>query len=635
MKAFIDDIYTVRIEYEGIIHSCKIHDESLQWVTTEGFFQWFKQSYPIKLQQAEHIEINGINIPLQIGLVTLTDAFDILYRYDGPLGAIYSKEKTDFYIYSPVAKEIKLILNGHMYPMSKDGGIYYASVEGDFAYASYYYEVRIHDTFVKAMDPYVLLTNHTSGVVHPKDHLSKAYSMPKISPLDAHIYELHVRDATIHLDVENKGLFLGLSSHSDILEGSVIQYIKSLGMTHIQLLPVFDFEGVDPIDKSKWYNWGYNPKHYFSLQSWFSSQPSSPKDTVFEFTHMIDAIHKEGLFVIMDVVYNHVFDHLTYPYDTFVPGYFYRHDDDYQMTNGSYCGNEVETRRYMVRRLIIDSLKHFVETYQIDGFRFDLMGLIDVETMQMIDKALREIRPDIMLYGEGWHMGTMLKDHERASQMNYDKMPNIAHFNDTFRNAVKGDLHGPKLGYGTGGIIDLNDVILLLEGSPHKFSRPDFALNYVECHDNSTLYDKLLQDLKDHTYMNNYALLSNSLVAMAKGITFFHAGQEMFRTKFGVENSYRSDDAINGIHYALGDHTEYMRQLIQFKKKTLSYDRTYEPLETSLKLILKNQHETYHVIFKFDEKPYTIDASWGILHLNSAHIHHHELVAPGMYVFRS
>ncbi len=635
MKAFIDDVYTVRIEFEGIIHSCMLNNDSLQWVTTEGLFQWFKLSHPIPLQQAEYLVVNGIRIPLQVGLVTLTDAFDAMYRYDGPLGAIYSKEKTDFYVYSPVAKEIKLILNGHVYTMTGDGMIYHVQVQGDYAYASYYYEVRIHDTFVKAMDPYVELTNHMSGFVNPKEHISQSYDLHHIQPLESYIYEIHVRDATVHLDVENKGLFLGLSSHSDILEGSVIQYIKSLGMTHIQLLPVFDFEGVDPIDKSKWYNWGYNPKHYFSLQSWFSSQPSNPKETVFEFTSMIDAIHKEGLFVIMDVVYNHVFDHLTYPYDTFVPGYFYRHDFDYNMTNGSYCGNEVETRRYMVRRLIIDSLKHFVKTYQIDGFRFDLMGLIDIETMQMIHKALKAINPNIMLYGEGWHMGTMLLDHERASQMNYEKMPHIAHFNDTFRNAVKGDLHGPKLGYGTGGKIDLQDVIVLLEGSPHKFSHPSYALNYVECHDNSTLFDKLLHDLKDHTYIKSYALLSNSLVAMSKGITFFHAGQEMFRTKLGVENSYRSDDTINGIHYELGDHTDYMKQLIAFKKKTTLYQRTFETKDNLLIMTLNDQKETYHVIFKFDDKPYTIDASWGILHLNATHIHHHELIAPGMYVFRT
>jgi pullulanase len=634
MRAFIDDIYTVRIEFEGVISSVKIMEQSLQWLTTEGLFQWFRTKEPIKLQHAETIEINGVSYPLHIGLVTLTDHFKALYTYDGPLGAVYFKTHTDFYVYSPVAKEIRLVLDGNTYLMTGDGVIFKTSVLGDFAYKAYHYEVRIHDAFKIVFDPYVSLTSYKEGFVNPKEYKAIPYNVERVKPLDAVIYELHIRDATIHLDVLHKGTFKGMLEFSEILNGSVLDYIQSLGVTHIQLLPIFDFEGVDPLQKDALYNWGYNPKHYFSIQSWFSTQPKNPKQTLLEFKTLIDAIHQKGMNVIMDVVFNHVFDTITYPYDAFVPGYFYRHDQHYQMTNGSYCGNEVESRRYMVRRLIVDALSHFVENYNMDGFRFDLMGLTDVETMQIITKKLQSINPDIMLYGEGWHMGDVLNDDMRASQRNHNKMPGIAHFNDTFRNRIKGELHGKGLGFGTGGKVDSIELIRLLEGSPHVFDNPSFSINYVECHDNLTLYDKLLADLEDKTHIKSYVHLCNGLIALSKGISFFHAGQEMFRSKQGVENSYRSGDSINGIQYQLGEHQTYFKALIAFKKQTKTYKRRYEELKGMVLLNLSNENERYVVVFKYDDRIYTCLKEWGILFLSSSKVIHFKLVEPGVYVFK-
>ena len=634
MRVFIDDIYTVRIEFEGIISSVKIMEQSLQWLTTEGFFQWFRTKEPIKLQQAETIEINGVSHPLHIGLVTLTDHFNALYTYDGPLGAVYFKTHTEFYVYSPVAKEIRLVLDGVTYDMTGDGVIYKTSVLGDFAYKAYHYEVRIHDAFKVVLDPYVSVTSDKEGFVNPKEYKAIPYDLEVVKPLDAVVYEIHVRDATIHLDVSHKGTFKGMLEFSKTLNGSVLDYIQSLGVTHIQLLPIFDFEGVDPLQKDALYNWGYNPKHYFSIQSWFSTKPSNPKQTLLEFKALIDAIHQKGMNVIMDVVFNHVFDYMTYPYDAFVPGYFYRHDNHYQMTNGSYCGNEVESRRYMVRRLIVDALSHFVENYKIDGFRFDLMGLTDVETMQIITKKLQAINPDIMLYGEGWHMGDVLSDDMRASQRNHNKMPGIAHFNDTFRNRIKGELHGKGLGFGTSGKVDPLELIRLLEGSPHVFDNPSFSINYVECHDNLTLYDKLLADLEVKTHIKSYVHLCNGLIALSKGISFFHAGQEMFRSKQGVENSYRSDDSINGIQYQLGEHQTYFKALIALKNKTKTYKRSYEQLKGMLVLKLSNENESYLVAFKYDESIYTCLKEWGILSLSSSKVVQFKLLEPGVYVFK-
>ena len=493
MLAFIDDQNYIRIEFDGYIHDVSLLNMPCKFDKKVGNNQYFISEESIPLQQADRVLINGQSVPLQIGLVTLKDHFNKTYQYDGPLGAIYHLEYTDFYIYSPVAKEIKLNIKGQLFPMTGDGMIYHVRIQGDLAFEPYFFDVRLVDTFKKVQDPYLKMTDTTDGVVIPHYYQTKKAHI-KQDKKDAIIYEAHVRDVTQNLRINNKGLFLGLLEKDETKGFSFIDYAHSLGVTHIQLLPIFDFEGVDPIYKSRFYNWGYNPKHYFGLQPWFSSQPTQPKETLLEAIQMIDAIHEKGLGVIMDVVYNHVFDMETYPYDDLVPGYFYRHDDQYQRSNGSYCGNEVESRRYMVRRLILDSLIHFIETYDIDGFRFDLMGLHDVETMNLIYLKLSSIKPEIFIYGEGWHMGEVLEDHEKASQKNHQLMPHIAHFNDTFRNQVKGELHGKELGYGTGGKVDLENLIQLLKGSPHVFKDASYSINYVECHDNMTLYDKLLKD---------------------------------------------------------------------------------------------------------------------------------------------
>lgn len=636
MQIFIDDLYTVRLEYLGFIDNVQIlsMEKPLKWKATEGAFQWFYADEMIPLHLADKILVNGKQYPLQIGLVTLTDLFDQTFQYDGPLGAVWTNEYTDFYVFSPVAKEIKLILNQQAYDMTTDGMVYHVRVDGNCQFLPYYYEVRLVDTFEKVLDPYVKMTSNPYGVVVPTTIKAKKTPIHVKDLNETIIYECHVRDMSIYLDVEHPGLFLGMTEFSETLNGSVTDYIKDLGMTHVQLLPVFDFEGVDPIYKSRFYNWGYNPKHYFALQPWFSSQPADPKVTMKDFIHLIDNIHDKGLGVIMDVVYNHVYDVMTYPYNKLVPGYFYRHDEQYQMTNGSFCGNEVETRRYMVRRLIIDSLSHFVETYQIDGFRFDLMGLMDVETMNMISVALRKINPNIMLYGEGWHMNSMLSDRQKASQKNYDLMPDIAHFNDTFRNEIKGDLHGPALGFGTGGPVDLSRLEKLLLGSPHIFNETKYSINYVECHDNSTLYDKLSADLKDKTHLKTYQRFTNALVSLAPGITFYHAGQEMYRTKQGVENSYQSKDFINGLVYDLGDHIDIFKAFIAYQRQTRHLKMTFQTFDEGL-MIEKGDDA---IFVKTTFTPYTYKQKSSILVTSTSDISTHPdgyvLHDVGVYIFR-
>ncbi len=637
MLAFIDDHNYIRIEFDGYIHDVSLLNMPCRFDKKLGHNQFFISEESIPLQQADRMMINGQSVPLQIGLVTLTDHFNKTYQYDGPLGAIYHPEYTDFYVYSPVAKEIKLKIKGQLFPMTGDGMIYHTRIEGDLAFEPYFFDVRLVDTFKKVQDPYLKMTDTVDGVVIPNYYQTNKAHI-KQDKKEAIIYEAHVRDVTQNLNINNKGLFLGLLEKDETKGFSFIDYAHSLGVTHIQLLPIFDFEGVDPIYKSRFYNWGYNPKHYFGLQPWFSSQPTQPKETLLEAIQMIDAIHEKGLGVIMDVVYNHVFDMETYPYDDLVPGYFYRHDDQYQRSNGSYCGNEVESRRYMVRRLILDSLIHFIETYDIDGFRFDLMGLHDVETMNLIYLKLSSIKPEIFIYGEGWHMGEVLEDHEKASQKNHQLMPHIAHFNDTFRNQVKGELYGKELGYGTGGVVDLEDLIRLLKGSPHVFKDASYSINYVECHDNMTLFDKLLKDGHEPSLDKTYQDFTNALVMISEGITFFHAGQEMYRSKQGIENSYQSSDEINQLIYDIGPHTETFQKLTTFKKQTVNMSRTYNIKDQHIFINIKDDHTSYEVIIKTTLTPYTISTSSCILMISTAPVKQGnqqvELNTIGVYIFK-
>ncbi|MDX9692435.1 MAG: alpha-amylase family glycosyl hydrolase [Acholeplasmataceae bacterium] len=553
MRAFIDGFNLIRIESDVYIYHIEIEDNQLNWLKNEGFNQFFTSSKPIQLHVNDWIIINDKKIPLEIGIVTLSKEFELRFRYDGPLGYVYTKDQTTFTLFSPVAKEVILVVDDLSYPMHYQEPIWQVSVSGDLNQKPYHYRIRLVDTFRKVNDPYTVACSTTSSYVIDWDQMESIHptSIKLKHYVDAVLYEGHVRDLTINLDVEHKGTFDGLLEKSKLLKGNVIDYVKKLGITHLQLLPVYDFEGVDDLEKEKRYNWGYNPSQYFAIEGWFSKNPDDPTDRINMFRKVINYAHQKKLGINMDVVYNHVYNHLTFPYDYIVPGYFYRHNSKNTMTESSYCGNDVETRNYMVRRLIVDSLSHLATNYQIDGFRFDLMGLLDIDTMLMIEKTLKAINPSIMLYGEGWNMSTEVPQKLRSNMGNQALFKSYAHFNDSFRNIHKGELHGPGIGYTMGNKHLIPKAMDTIIGSKHLFSSPNQSINYVECHDNLTYYDKMLLSCgfenPDFKYCQDFA---NHLIAISQGVPFYHAGQEFYRTKLGVENSYNSPDEINKITLA-------------------------------------------------------------------------------------
>jgi pullulanase len=600
MRIFIDGLNLLRIESDIYIYRIEIENNKINWLKNDGFNQFFVTERPLELHKNDQILVNETVYPLEIGIVCLTKEFEQRFRYDGKLGFDYTPDATSFALFSPVAKEVYVSIDGQDYPMIYQEPIWYASICGNLEGLPYVYKIRLVDHFENVKDPYtVACSTKDSYIIDWNKALPINQSPIKLKHyVDAVLYEGHVRDMTINLDVEHPGVFEGLTDSSKILKGSVLNYIKKLGITHLQLLPVYDFEGVDDLNPTKLYNWGYNPSQYFAVEGWLSSDPEDPYNRINGLRKVVNEAHRLKLGINMDVVYNHVWNHLTFPYDKIVPGYFFRHNHKHHMTESSYCGNDVETRNYMVRKLIVDSLIHWVEHFQIDGFRFDLMGLLDLDTMLEIESKLKKINPNIMLYGEGWNMLTEVPVKQRSNMNNQALFPGVAHFNDYYRNIMKGELHGPGLGYTMGNKQLTTKAMDAIIGSPHMFTSPNQSINYVECHDNLTYYDKMLRTPGfENLELKVSQDFANHLIAVSQGVPFYHAGQELYRSKKGVENSYNSPDEINQIDWNIHkEAVDKLKKLLKIRKKHKLYRQTTYAKHTSIErlnntLIYKLENE--------------------------------------------
>jgi pullulanase len=405
---------------------------------------------------------------------------------------------------------------------------------------------------------------------------------------DAVVYELHVRDATIDassgVSAANRGKFLGLTQHGTLTASgkvkTAIDGIRDLGVTHVQLLPVFDFASVDEASKDG-YNWGYDPQHYNVPEGSYSTNAANPVTRITELKTAIQSMHKDGLRVLMDVVYNHVSNAGTFSYEQLVPGYFFRVDEEGNLANGTGCGNEVASERAMVRKFIVDSVKYWATEYGMDGFRFDLMGILDITTMQEVREALTKIDPSLLIIGEGWKMG-QLPDSQKAAQINASSLPGISQFNDGIRDGIKGSVfNASEKGYAQGNLGSTSAVKAGIVGNIAYSSSvigawitkdPGQSTNYVEAHDNLTLFDKLKASMpaaSDATRQKVFTL-SSSIAILAQGSPFVHAGQEFMRSKGGNDNSYQSGDAVNALKWQMresnGVVTNYFKGLLAIRK---------------------------------------------------------------------
>ncbi|MCL1991088.1 MAG: type I pullulanase [Defluviitaleaceae bacterium] len=518
----------------------------------------------IKLLHAfDVVDGKGVKSPLRLGGITRTKWFDQRF-YDATvkLGISYEKKQTQFRIWSPTAVAVSVVLyqddHPHFYEMTRTtNGVWERLITQNLEGVRYRYDINHRHISKEVIDPYGIASteNGTHSVVVD---LEKTVQIdPALRPelkqmTDAIIYEVSIRDFTIHSKIakEKRGKYVGL------LE---LDYLKELGVTHIQLLPIYDFEGVDELHPDAAYNWGYNPSQYNVPEGSYATDPTDPYKRINELKTLINALHQAGFRVIMDVVYNHVYNRQTFPFEAQVSTYFYRYDLHGRATNGSGCGNDIASERAMVRKFMLDSVKFWLTEYGMDGFRFDLMGLLDIKTMNEIRKLCDTIDPTIMLYGEGWELDTALETHQKATLANMQFLPRIAHFNDTFRDVIKGSTfnHLEKgLALGNLTFLDLGKALLAGSsgrqlGESFKFLHPAQTINYVECHDNHTFWDRanMSNAQESDETRRKRQLLATAMVIFAQGIPFLHAGQEFFRTKKGVENSYQDSDDINAMDW--------------------------------------------------------------------------------------
>ena len=527
------------------------------------------------------------------------------------LGANYHKKYTEFVLWAPISSKVTLNLETkqekvfNKYEMiPEENGVFRLSIKGDFLNRKYYYTVINDGEEINTNDPWgkgTSLNSQYSAVVDIEEVKKLKNITPKTpinSYLDAIIYELHIRDFTEdkHTNIQDKRHYLGLvEPHRKTQKGhpAGLDYLKYLGITHVQIQPIFDFFGPDDINPLRGYNWGYNPISYFALEGSFSKSPQIPMSRLLEFKKMVNELHKNDIRVIIDVVYNHVYEYKDTSWQKLVPDYFFRFLLNGKISESSGCGNDFASEKPMARKMILDSIKYLFEVYDIDGLRFDLMGITDYDTINMAYEEVKKIKPDAIFYGEGWNMPTALDEKLRASADNADKMPNIGFFNDTFRDIIKGHTFDLKeKGYSSGDLSRLDEVEYVMKASvvnspyKHRFLYPHQSINYVECHDNHTLFDKLVvsnNDEDDDTLLERIKF-ANSVVMFSFGVPFFHMGQEIGQSKFGLGNSYNVIK-VNNMSWKLLDErfdmASYFHLIALLRKDNLSFLKIDNPSDVA------------------------------------------------------
>lgn len=558
------------------------------------------------------IESFGVT-PLDVNDAVFFEGFNEKYFYDGnDLGCTYHKEYSIFKIWAPLASKVVLMIkspsNNAKFETLKmkrvENGVYEIKVEGDLEFYRYRYQVVNSGTSNICIDPYGKGSdsNGKNSIVIDlnKTKMEMFSNVPPVykNYVDTVIYELHVRDFTIDpsINFKNKGKFLGLIEEGAKTKNNNFagfDYLKSLNITHVQLLPVLDYKTVDEDNPDKLYNWGYDPQQYFSLEGSFSTNPNDPYSRIIEFKKVVSAFHKAGLRVNLDVVYNHVYDYQMSTFERVVPNYYFRRKRNGLMSNGTGCGNDLASEKPMVRKMIIDSLTYLLKEFEVDGFRFDLLGITDIETTKLLTKTLREINPNVMLYGEGWDMATELSSDKKTTIYNSFKTPEIAFFNDSFRDIAKGHNFNNEPGYLIGNNSYFEGFKFVYLGSvvnycyPPRFLNANQSINYVECHDNCTLFDKIEDYLGEDTPLTTKLKLVNFIngaVAFSIGVPFFHAGQEIGLSKNHHDNTYNLGDKYNMFRWDLLDERYenylFFKSIIHCRRNQFN-KKLFDPKEIS------------------------------------------------------
>ena len=553
---------------------------------------------------------------------------------DSPMGAIYQKNKTSFRVFAPTHSSLRLAIyedyrsvRRQEYEMEKDeDGFFQLTLEGD--YDGKFYTYLTHEDEVT--DPNcvaVSVNSRKSAIVdlettNPEGFLD--HKIPNNPWQDAIIYEVHVADFTIDKTsgVSARGKFLGMSEENSFYDNVTtgIDHLKELGITHVHLLPVYDYitvdEEVDLVDDKYNYNWGYDPELYNCVEGSYATNPYDPKQRIFELKYLIMKLHQAGISVVLDVVYNHTFKTRDSNFNVLAPYYFHR-NLDYRFYNGSGCGNEFASEKPVARKFIIDSLSYWVNEYKVDGFRFDLMALLDIETAKIAIKTLREINSNIIIYGEPWMAAGSLLAYEEQINIGSQKNHDFAIFNPFYRDALRGDNDGAKPGY-VQGVFHYKEAIQAgISGSVHKdthsehFANPVESINYFNAHDNLIFQDKLIKSGVTNDLQEKMTMFAFSLLMMSQGIPFFHAGNEFLRSKKLDYNSYRSSSDINGIDWSLKKQHikvhKFVSELIEFRKNSGLFSmRTKKEVNQRLRFVKGLKDNLIGYFINKGEKTYLI-----------------------------
>ena len=536
--------------------------------------------------------------------------FEKKYTYPGrDLGAFWSEEKTVFRVWAPTARAVSLLIyregSGGV-PLARQrmhpdvNGTWFAQRYGNLNGLYYTYLVTVDGQTREACDPYaraVGVNGQRAMVLDLKSTDPEGWEtdhdpFPGKGITDAVLYELHIRDLSMHRSshIRHKGKFLGLTETGRKTRGghpTGLDHIRELGVTHIHLMPVFDFGYPDESAPSPQYNWGYDPVNFNVPEGSYASDPFHGETRVREMKLLVKAVHDAGLSVVMDVVYNHVYDAGSFCFNRIVPGYFSRIDEHWHYSNGSCCGNDTASERSMVRKFIVDSVNFWADEYHIDGFRFDLMGLLDIATVNEIVRTVQAQHPNVIFYAEGWHMDTqpVRPGTELAVQDNSSKMPGFSFFNDTLRDLLRGSIFDSRApGFVSGAICDKGQLNACFMGMPFWAGQPEQCVNYVSCHDNNTLFDRLAIISPEASFETRVRqnCLAAAFVFLSQGVTFLQAGEEMLRSKpkgrgrFD-ENSYRSPDRVNALRWNDLDKPEY-QAVFQYYRGLLAFRKAHEGL---------------------------------------------------------
>jgi pullulanase len=534
--------------------------------------------------------------------------------YDGSdLGVNWSKEKLSVKIWAPTAHEVQFKLYKSAESVQYDSvytlkaaesGTWKIELEGNFESKLYTFQVRDETGWLNECPDIHAKATGVNGlrglIINAETTNPEKWESDKrcsvIQPTDMVLYELHVRDFSISPDsgIQNKGKYLGFTetgtkSPQGLSTG--LDHLQELGITHVHLLPIADFYTVDESKSTSQYNWGYDPLNFNTPEGWYSTDPFDGTNRIKELKRVVQALHDQGVGVIMDVVYNHsglIFDSW---FNQFVPGYYYRQKADGTLSDASGCGNELASERAMVRKFIVDSVGYWADEYHFDGFRFDLMGILDIETMNQIRLRLDQTDRNIFMYGEGWIAAeSPLPEYQRATKLNTLKLDRIASFCDDMRDGLKGSpfnrysngfisgltLREEKIKFAITGAIDHPQIFYDYVDSSRKpwAKSPAQCVNYVSCHDNYTLFDKLLYSCPEASMdeIDRMTRLALGILLTSQGIPFMHAGMEMNRSKGGHHDSYRSPDEVNQIEWS---RKAEFRGLFQFTQNCIELRRQH------------------------------------------------------------